>query len=194
MFFFSYTAAVIAVTCLVMAAAIFFKKRDVLSFCIVMYAGGAGIWNFANAFADVSWNSAVARFWCGLALAGSMVFIIFYLIFLEQFLSKRCFKSATIGVLIMVPTITVPGNINYLILVYTLAVLFYGLWRLQAAYASLSWIKKRQILYVKAGFLLVLITGVVCTIILPFLGYFMFFFFSWAVCYWSDFAYGIQYL
>jgi len=199
MFFFSYTAAVIAVACLVMAAAIIFKKRDVLSFCIVMYAGGAGIWNIANAFADVSWNSAVARFWCGLALAGSMVFIIFYLIFLEQFLSKRCFKSATIGVLIMVPavifsvlafsslyivelvfvgstpTITVPGNINYLILVYTLAVLFYGLWRLQAAYASLSWIKKRQILYVKAGFLLVLITGVVCTIILPFLGYFMFF-------------------
>lgn len=199
MFIFSYSAAVVAIICFVMAAAIFIKKRDRLSLCLVIYTSGVGLWNLSNAFADLSWNELTARLWCGLALIGSMIFIVFYVVFLEHFLAQRAFKNRLVAFFILLPalffsivsftrlyitdiiivgitpTITVPGRINYFILAYSLTVIFYGLWRLQTSYQLLAPIKRQQILYIKAGFLVSLGAGIIFTIILPLLGNFMLF-------------------
>lgn len=199
MFFFSYTAAIIGAICLVMAAVILTKKRDRLSWYLIISTAGVGLWNISNAFADLSWNEFTAHLWCGFALVGSMFFIVFYVIFLEQFSTQRPFKNRLIALFILLPAIffssisfssiyitdiifvgttpaiTIPGKINYLILVYSLAIIFYGLWRLRNCYKFLPPIKRKQILYIKAGFLVSLGAGIVFTIILPFLGNFMLF-------------------
>ncbi len=182
-----------------MAAVILNKKRDRLSLYLVLSTIGVGLWNISNAFADLAWNNLTARIWCGFALIGSMFFIVFYVIFLEQFLTQRSFKNYVAAIFILIPAIffssvsfsriyiteiiiqgtapaiTIPGKINYFILVYSLLIIFYGLWRLQSFYASLSLVKRKQILYVKAGFIISLCAGIIFTIIFPFLGNFMLF-------------------
>ncbi|MBP6859591.1 MAG: GAF domain-containing protein [Candidatus Magasanikbacteria bacterium] len=199
MFLFSYSAAIFAVICLVMAILIFLKKHDRLSLLLATHVIGVSLWNVANAFADLSWSEFTVRLWCGMALIGSMIFIVFYIIFLEQFLTSRIFKNyftiffilfpalffsviAFSGIYIteiditgVTPAITVPGKVNYLILAYSLGVIVYGLSRLRNIYHSLSFIKQRQILYIKIGFLVNLSAGIIFTIILPLLGNFMLF-------------------
>lgn len=199
MFIFSYTAAVIAMMCVAMAAVILIKKRDILSRCVALYTLGVGVWNISNAFADISWSIFTARFWSAAALAGSMIFLVLYIIFLEQFLTKKYFKNRRVALLVLVPAITfvfvactplyivevvitgntpaitVPGSVNYAVLIYVVSLLLYGLLRLRSQYQNLTWIKKRQILYVKAGFLICLFSGIIFTVVLPFFGYFLFF-------------------
>lgn len=199
MFLFSYSAAVIGVVCLFLSAAILMKKHDRLSVFLVVYIFGVGLWNVANSFADVSWNENIARLWCGLALIGSMIFMVFYVVFLEQFLNQRAFKNRRSMLLVCLPAvlfsffaftkyyivsvfitgssiaITVPGNINYFVLIYSLSIFCFGLSRLEKFYKSTPPIKQRQILYVKTGFIINIGAGMIFTIVLPLAGNFLFF-------------------
>lgn len=182
-----------------MAILLFFKKHDRLSLFLATHIIGVSLWNMANAFADLSWSEFTARLWCGAALVGSMIFIVFYIIFLEQFLTSRIFKNYFTSFFILfpalffsaiafssiyiteikitgvTPAITVPGKVNYLILAYSVGIIFYGLGRLRNAYLSLPLIKQQQIFYIKIGFLVNLSAGIIFTIILPLLGNFMLF-------------------
>ena len=191
MFLFSYSAVILSLLCLGIAAFIFHKKKTV---CLAKYFSAyivcVGFWIGSNALADFALTDFTVRLWSGISLITGAAYISFYLLFIEAFITESQVNRVK-KILIFLPTLffssvafthfyvvdtyvtpgvpaqIIAGPIYYFVLAFTFGGLPYGLWKLFRAYHISSRQKKNQIFYLAAGFTTLLLGAIIFTVILP---------------------------
>lgn len=198
MYVFTYTAAVLAVLCICIAAIIMRERKDDLAQYLAIYICCVGIWIGSNAIADVSYTDTALRVSTGMALIGGVFFISFYLIFTERFVRNHPLNTKTIAIFltpsiilslfafskhyvietyfpINTPAQILPGWINYPVLVFVFGGMIYGVIRMLTGLPGATNKRKKQIFYITIGFVINLVAAALFTIILPILGELRFF-------------------
>jgi N-terminal 7TM region of histidine kinase len=199
MFIFTYTAAILSILCFGIAAFILFRNyRDLLSRYFGLYVFCVGIWVGANAMADISTTDFSYRFWAGMALLGGVFFISFYICFSEYFvtlkplsrLKKFIIFAPTVFfsifgftkfyvletiLLVDAPSQNTMGLMNLPILLYMFGGLTYGLVKLAINISKTSYQKKQQSIYIAIGFIIILSSAAIASVIMPFFGEYRFY-------------------
>jgi signal transduction histidine kinase len=89
MFFFTYTAFVLAAACFVFASFILSRKpKDLMARYFVLYVYSVALWIVSNSFADIAKTPPSLIFWSGTALIGASFWITYYLCFIDVFMFK----------------------------------------------------------------------------------------------------------
>lgn len=89
MFFFTYTAFVLAIACFVFASFILSRKpKDLMARYFVLYVYSVALWVVSNSFADIAKTPPSLIFWSGTALIGASFWITYYLCFVDVFMFK----------------------------------------------------------------------------------------------------------
>jgi hypothetical protein len=199
-FIFTYTAAILAVTCVCLAVLILiFKKRDLLARYLGYYSLVIGFWVGANALADVATTPQSLIFWSGIALGMSAISISLYLAFVYIFIHRRkpgwkqtlmYFGPASVFVIgafseysvkgtifpLDAPTQILPGVLYEYLPIFLFSGLLYGSIQLAVLLRKNPGAQRRmQIMYMEAGFLIVFVGGVIFSLILPLMGELRFF-------------------
>lgn len=191
MFLFSYTAAILSLLCLGIAAFIFHKKKtDFLANYFSAYIVCVGLWIGSNALADFALTDFTVRLWSGASLITGVAYISFYLLFVEAFVTGNkvtwknkilfflptlLFSAVAFTHFYVIETYITPGvpaqimagPVYYFVLAFTFGGLPYGLLKLLRAYSNSSRQKKNQIFYLAIGFVTVLLGAIIFTVILP---------------------------
>jgi hypothetical protein len=195
MFFFTYTAAVLAIICFGIAAFILLKsRRNPLAKYFGLYVLCVGIWVGANALADIATTDFTYRLWANLAMTGGVFFISFYICFAEYLISGKPLKKlkkalfflpaiifsilgfttklyvAETILLVDSPSQNTMGVLNTPIFIYVFGVLIFGFVRLLINISKTSYQKKQQSIYIAIGFFIILSAAAISSMILPFFG------------------------
>lgn len=198
MFIFTYSAAVLSVIYLVFAAFIFSKKRDSVSIFLVLFMLSAAVWIGSNAGADLARHEKPLVFWSGMALIGAVSFTSFFLCFVYNFIHKKIPSNKRLLVYITPsaifslfafsefsivdtffpqnsPAEITPGILYYFTGLFHLGGLVYGIESLFFSYRDETPQRKKQIVFVSVGFLLLFSGVILFSIVLPLLGELRFF-------------------
>lgn len=90
MFFFTYTAAILALICFASATFILSRKpKDIMARYFVFYLYAVTLWIGSNALADVAKTPFTNILWSGMAFIGVNFFVSFYLCFTHVFVFHR---------------------------------------------------------------------------------------------------------
>lgn len=90
MFLFTYSAVILSLICVGIAALVLTKKKyDRLSLYFIGYILSVSGWIGSNALADWAQSDFTVRLWSGTSLISGCCFISFYLCFIEYFLTEK---------------------------------------------------------------------------------------------------------
>lgn len=199
MFFFTYTAAVLAIIFVSTAVLLYFRgKKDTLTRIFILYILANAVWLGGNAMADISKNDSLLIISSGIGFIGSSFIVTFFLIFVDTFVDGKLpsttrliayflpsalftiFSFSEYAVLETIyppdqPAQIVPGIQYYFFLLFLFAGLTYVLFRLVLLYKVSSGKRRLQTLYISIGFVSLFLGGVTFGVILPLLGELRFF-------------------
>jgi hypothetical protein len=199
MFLFTYSAVILSLICVGIAALVLTKKKyDRLSLYFIGYILSVSGWIGSNALADWAQSDFTVRLWSGTSLISGCCFISFYLCFIEYFLTEKklnlkkyfyfflptlLFSAIAFTDWYVVETILfccqpaqiIPGIMNYPILLFQFGGMFYGIGILLQAYPTAKRQKQHQIFYIGSGFFVLLLAAIIFTVILPLYGELRFF-------------------
>lgn len=194
MFLFTYTSAILSIFCFFIAGYIYIKKRnDTLSNYFAWYVFFVAIWTGSNSLADIAITEQSYRFWSGVIIFGATFFIASFMSYIEYFtteikLSSKKYAIFYIPAIVIscfgftkffidevyisysTPTENSMGLFVYIMLIYAISGLFYAFVRLLKNILHTSHQKRQQGIYVITGFILLIMTGAIFSLILPILG------------------------
>jgi len=200
MFFFSYTAAALSITCIAYAAVIFFRKKsNILARYLAYHIFAVGVWVGSNAIADAAFTHFQVLFWSGMALIGGSFFVSYYLCFVHAFIhGKRpgLFRLAvyflpttifTIGafskfsvqetfILGNAPSQIIPGVLYTYVFFFFIGSLIYGSIAMAVHFVRRATPQQRmQVLYMETGFVILFMATMLFGVVLPYFGELRFF-------------------
>lgn len=199
MFFFTYTAAALAILIAGSAAFLFFRtRRTALINAFILELITAALWIGANAAADVATSDPTLIFWSGIAHITGLFMLSFFLYFVDVFIDAKApsivrlvayfgpaavlslFSFSSYAVVAAIypenmPAQIVPGVLYQIYLVILIVATTYGVLRLMRHAFRSRGVIRRQAVHLMIGFSAFFLGAIVFNLVLPIMGELRFF-------------------